>query len=53
VYYRDAEHRPHWVTPPAEGIAVPQNEAADYQQFQGYNNQQSGRDLTGLADDGR
>ena len=24
VYYRDAENRPHWVTPPSEGIRVPE-----------------------------
>ena len=51
VYYRDSEHRAHWVTPPQEGIAVPQEEAGQYSQFQGYNNQSSGRDLSGLADD--
>lgn len=51
VYYRDADHRAHWVTPPQEGIAVPESEAREYQQFQGYDNQQSGKDLTGLASD--
>ena len=50
VYYRDAEHRAHWVTPPPGGIAVPESEAAQYQGFQGYNNQPTGRDLTGLGD---
>lgn len=51
VYYRDAEHRAHWVTPPPNGISVPANEATEYQEFQGYNNQPSGRDLSGLATD--
>ena len=51
VYYRDAEHRAHWVTPPPGGIQVPASEAADYQQFQGYDNQATGRDLSGLATD--
>jgi hypothetical protein len=51
VYYRDADHRAHWVTPPQEGIAVPETEARDYQQFQGYDNRQSGKDLTGLGSD--
>ena len=51
VYYRDADHRAHWVTAPAEGIQVPENEATQYQGFQGYNNSASGRDLTGLGTD--
>ena len=51
VYYRDAEHRAHWVTPPSEGLSVPESEAREYSQFQGYNNQPTGRDLTGLASD--
>ena len=50
VYYRDAEHRAHWVTPPREGIEVPEAEARGYQGFQGYQNQTTGRDLTGLGD---
>jgi hypothetical protein len=49
VYYRDAEHRAHWVTPPAEGIRVPESEAQKYRQFQGYNGNTSGRDLTGIT----
>jgi hypothetical protein len=51
VYYRDAEHRAHWVTPPPGGIQVPASEAGEYSQFQGYDNQPNGRDLTGLATD--
>jgi len=49
VYYRDAEHRAHWVTPPAGGIAVPAEEADQYAQFQGYENRQTGRDLSELG----
>ncbi|WP_392530776.1 hypothetical protein [Nostoc sp. C117] len=49
VYYRDAEHRAHWVTAPAEGIRVPESEAQKYRQFQGYNGSSTGRDLTGLT----
>jgi hypothetical protein len=49
VYYRDAQHRVHWVTPPAEGIRVPEAEARRYQEFQGYNGRQTGRDLQDLA----
>lgn len=31
IYYRDANHAPHWVTPPSQGFMVPQNEAMQYQ----------------------
>lgn len=48
VYYRDAQHRVHWVTPPSEGIQVPESEARRYREFQGYNNSPTGRDLTDL-----
>ena len=51
VYYRDAEHRAHWVTPPPGGITVPAAEAAEFRDFQGYNNQTTGRDLRDLAGD--
>lgn len=50
VYYRDAEHRAHWVTPPPEGIKVPESEAQKYREFQGYNNSPTGRDLTSVAE---
>ena len=46
VYYRDAEHRAHWVTPPPGGIVVPAHEAAQYREFQGYDNNPDGKDLT-------
>ncbi|MEH2085622.1 hypothetical protein [Nostoc sp.] len=49
VYYRDAEKRAHWVTPPAEGIRVPESEAQKYREFQGYNRSTTGRDLTGIT----
>lgn len=49
VYYRDAQHRAHWVTPPPGGIQVPESEAQQYRDFQGYNNRPTGRDLTGLG----
>ncbi len=48
VYYRDAQKRVHWVTPPSEGIQVPEAEAQRYRDFQGYNNRPTGRDLTDL-----
>ncbi len=49
VYYRDSQNRAHWVTPPAEGIRVPEEQARQYQDYQGYNNRSTGRDLSGLA----
>ncbi|XHR85237.1 MAG: hypothetical protein ACFKPT_13560 [Gloeotrichia echinulata GP01] len=49
VYYRDAEHRAHWVTPPSEGIRVPESEAQKYRDFQGYNGRSTGRDLSGIT----
>jgi len=48
VYYRDAQHRAHWVTPPQGGIQVPESEARQYRDFQGYNNSSAGRTLTDL-----
>jgi len=50
VYYRDAQNRAHWVTPPPEGIKVPEAEAERYRDFKGYNNQNTGRDLTSLPE---
>jgi hypothetical protein len=49
VYYRDAQGRPHWVTPPPEGIQVPASEAQRYQDFQGYNGRTTGRTLTDIV----
>lgn len=49
VYYRDAQGRAHYVTPPSGGIQVPESEAQQYRDFQGYNNRTTGRDLTGLG----
>ncbi len=48
VYYRDADGRAHWVTPPQGGIQVPMQEATQYQDYQGYNNRTSGRTLEQL-----
>lgn len=49
VYYRDAQNRAHWVTPPSEGIRVPESEAQKYREFQGYNGRSTSRDLTGIT----
>jgi hypothetical protein len=46
VYYRDEQGRAHWVTPPQGGIRVPESEAQQYRDFQGYNGRNTGRDLT-------
>lgn len=52
VYYRDAQGRAHYVTPPQGGIQVPESEAQQYRDFQGYNNRSTGRDLTDLVGGG-
>lgn len=49
IYYRDEQNRAHWVTPPSEGIRVPESEAQRYREFQGYNNNTSGRTLGDVA----
>ena len=49
VYYRDAEHRAHWVTPPPQGIEVSEAEGAEYEQLKGYNGRTTGRDLSDIA----
>lgn len=53
VYYRDNTGRAVWVTPPSQGIQVPYDEAQQYSQFQGYNNQTTGySDLSRFAGSG-
>ncbi|BAZ14512.1 hypothetical protein NIES4071_63560 [Calothrix sp. NIES-4071] len=52
VYYRDAQGRPVWVTPPSQGIQVPAEEAQRYRDFQGYDGRTTGRDLRELAPQG-
>ncbi len=49
VYYRDNQGRAHWVTPPQEGIRVPESQAQQYRDFQGYNGRSTGRDLTDIT----
>jgi hypothetical protein len=50
VYYRDPKtHQPIWVTPPPGGIQVPADEAQQYSQYQGYNNQPSGDTFGGYG----
>lgn len=49
VYYRDANGQAHWVTPPPQGLQVPQDEALQYRDFQGYNNSTNGLTLESLV----
>lgn len=49
VYYRDAEHRAHYVTPPQNGIQVPTDEAQNYRSLQGYNGSTTGQTLDQYA----
>ena len=51
VYYRDQQHVAHWVTAPTAGIQVPEGDAQDFKDIQGYNQQSTGRDLVGLGND--
>ena len=50
IYYRDAQGRPIWVTPPSGGIQVPADEAEQYRRYQGYNNQTAGDSFGGYGD---
>jgi hypothetical protein len=45
VYYRDAQGNPHFVTPPKQPlqVQVPQSEAQEYSQYQGYDGKSAGR----------
>ena len=53
VYYRDRNAQVHYVTPPAQGIPVPYDEAQQYRQLQGYDNQSTGvTDLSRFATSG-
>ncbi|MBR8839959.1 MAG: hypothetical protein DSM106950_39670 [Stigonema ocellatum SAG 48.90 = DSM 106950] len=49
VYYRDAQGKPQWVSPPSGGVQVPESQAQQYQDFQGYNGRTTGRTLTDVA----
>lgn len=51
VYFRDAQGRPQWVSPPSGGIKaeVPESEAQQYRDFQGYNGSTTGRTLKDVA----
>jgi hypothetical protein len=51
VYYRDAQGKPHFVKPPTQPIQVqvPQSEAQEYSQYQGYDGRNSGRTFGAAA----
>jgi hypothetical protein len=49
IYYRDAQGRATWVTPPPGGIQVPADEARQYSRYQGYNNQAAGDTFGGYG----
>lgn len=50
IYYREPNNpqQVHWVTPPTQPMRVPMDEAQQYQDIQGYNNQSRGRGLEDL-----
>lgn len=48
IYYRDPKtHQAIYVTPPAQGIQVPAEEAGDYSNYQGYDNRRTGEAFGG------
>ncbi len=49
VYFRDAQGGVHWIDAPSQGIQVPESEAQQYRDFQGYNGRTTGRGLNDLA----
>ncbi len=52
IYYRDPKtHQAHYVTPEAK-YEVSAEEAQQMQQYQGYNNQATGKEYAGAADTG-
>ncbi|HVF84409.1 MAG TPA: hypothetical protein VM821_00395 [Abditibacteriaceae bacterium] len=51
IYYRDKRNPQQaiYVTPPQQPVMVPQNEAAQYQGYAGYNNQAQGQNFGGYG----
>ena len=47
IYYRDANHQAHWVTPPSQ-VSVTPEEEQEISQYQGYNNNKTGAQFTGF-----
>jgi len=47
IYYRDANHQAHWVTPPREVEVTPEEER-ELSRFQGYNNRTTGEQFNGF-----
>lgn len=50
VYYREPNNpkQVHWVTPPTQGFQVPESEAAQYRDIQGYDSGNTGRSINDL-----
>lgn len=44
IYYRDAQHQAHWVTPPPGGYQLDPQEQQELSKYQGYNNSTGGED---------
>ena len=44
IYYRDAQHQAHYVTPPPGGYQVDPQEQQELSKYQGYNNSTGGED---------
>jgi hypothetical protein len=49
VYYRDRNGNPVWVTPPSQGIEVPESEASQYSRYRGYNGRNTGETFGGYG----
>lgn len=47
IYYRDKDHRAHYVTPPTQPIEVDESQAQEYSRYKGYNNSTTGEDFGG------
>ncbi len=51
IYYRDAQHQAHYVTPPPGGYEVDPQEQQELSKYQGYNNSTGGEDYKAPAPD--
>ena len=49
LYFRSAEKKAVWLSPPAQGITIPASQAAGLREFKGYNGQTRGRDFGGYG----
>ncbi len=51
IYYRDAQHQAHFVTPPPGGYEVDPQEQQELSKYQGYNNNTGGEDYKAPTSD--